>query len=110
MIRLLIDAATALVVLTDRGLSAVEQSVRLRFAPRAVADAQPAGAGDLPPVPGAGGHPQRATSELLDTAAGYVRAYRLAVMHVTHGPFIELVDELVDEMKDRAAQFAAVGD
>jgi hypothetical protein len=46
----------------------------------------------------------------LETASSYVAAYRGAVVHVAHGPFLELVDELVDELKDRAAIFAAHGD
>jgi hypothetical protein len=111
VITLLIDGLIAVVKICDRALTAVEQGVRHRVAPRPVVDAQPAGAGDSPvSATGTSGHPHRSTSELLDTAAGYMRAYRLAVMHVTHGPFLQLVDELVDELKDRAAQFSAIGD
>ena len=107
---LLIDGLIALVKSLDRGMTAVEQSVRRRFPPRTVDDAQPAGAGTPPSAAGTGGHPIRSTSELLETASSYVAAYRGAVVHVAHGPFLELVDELVDELKDRAAVFAAHGD
>lgn len=108
MTTLLIDGLIALVKLIDRGMTAVEKNVSHRAAPD---DSQPAGAGEiLPPNPGTGGNPHRSTSELLDVAASYVRAYRGAVVHVAHGPFLELVDELVDELRDRSAQFAAYGD
>ena len=110
MITLLLDGLIALVKICDRGMTAVEQGVRRRFPPRAVDDAQPAGAGTPPSAAGTGGHPIRSTSELLETASSYVAAYRGAVVHVAHGPFLELVDELVDELKDRAAIFAAHGD
>ena len=110
MITLLIDGLIAAVKICDRGMTAVEQGVRLRFPPRAVDDAQPAGAGTPPSAAGTGGHLIRSTSELLETASSYVAAYRGAVVHVAHGPFLELVDELVDELKDRAAIFAAHGD
>ena len=44
MISLAVDAVTALVVLADRGLSAVEKNVRLRASPRPV---------ETHPLPGA---------------------------------------------------------
>ncbi len=110
MITLFVDALIALLKVTDRTIAAVEQSVRHRAAPRPVVDAQPAGAGTPPSAAGTGGHPIRSTSDLLETASSYVAAYRGAVVHVAHGPFLELVDELVDELKDRAAIFASHGD
>jgi hypothetical protein len=109
VITLLIDGLIAVVKIFDRGMTAVEQSVRHRESPPPVVDAQPAGAGSVS-ANGTGGHPHRSTSDLLETASSYVAAYRGAVLHVAHGPFLELVDELVDELKDRAAQFAAHGD
>ena len=88
---------------------------RLRQFPPAVdGDAQPAGAGDTPAVSatGTGGHPIRPTSVVLESAANFVRNYK--VTNVTAGNLtalgIKCVDEVIDELTDRAAQFRAHGD
>ena len=104
MIDLLVDAAIAVVTLTDRGLCAVERSVRrLRpFSPAVVGDARPADAGS-PPDTGIGGHPIRSTSALLGNAA-----IELDYAYPNHLPAI--IAALIAELRDRAAQLRAVGD
>ena len=74
---------------------------------QAVDDVPPACAPDWD---GTGGHSPRDTSELLNTAAGYLRAFRNTVTHTANGPFLEALDELDTDLRDRAAQLAAVGD
>lgn len=94
MTTLLIDALIVLVKTVDRGMSAVERSVRLRFSPRTVVDVQPAGAAAPASAHGTGGHPHlRPTSELLWLAAHCCAE-----------------GELAAQLRDRAAQFAAIAD
>ena len=108
MIGLLVDGLTALVKLTDRGLTAALDMPRRPVTPPTVDDdAWPAG---VAPETGTGGHPIRDTSDLLSTAAGYMRVYRVAITHTGHGPYIEALDDFIDELHDRAASLAAVGD
>jgi hypothetical protein len=103
VITLLIDGLIAAVKICDRGMTAVEQGVRLRFPPRAVDDAQPAGAGTPPSAAGTGGHPIRSTSELLTNA---VTELDFAYPGAKHA----VIWALQAELADRAAQFKAVGD
>jgi hypothetical protein len=103
---LLIDGLIALVKSLDRGMTAVEQSVRRRFPPRTVDDAQPAGAGTPPSAAGTGGHPIRSTSELLTQAHDVIVDVFELDKNGGYGPCFLLVREL----RDRAAQFKAVGD
>jgi hypothetical protein len=109
---LLIDGLIALVKITDRGMTAVEQSVRRRFPPRTVDDAQPAGAGTPPSAAGTGGHPVRDTSELLSISAGFVRSYMFSVSAngSSSEAFVRELEGFVAELRDRAAQLRAVGD
>ena len=101
---LLFDGLIALVKSLDRGMTAVEQSVRRRFPPRTVDDAQkPAGAGTPPSAAGTGGHPIRSTSELLTSA---VTELDFAYPGAKHA----VIWVLQAELTDRAAQFKAVGD
>jgi hypothetical protein len=93
MISLLADVVTALIKTVDRCCTAVEENVRLRFAPRTVEGAQPAEAGTMPAsATGLGGHHLRPTSELLWIAA-----------HQVTDP------DLVTQLRDHAAQLAAHG-
>ncbi len=103
MITLLIDGLIAAVKICDRGMTAVEQGVRLRFPPRAVDDAQPAGAGTPPSAAGTGGHPIRSTSALLYEAEG-----QLGWLCQGNPPAV--IRTLRDELRDRAANLAACGD
>jgi hypothetical protein len=105
VITLLIDGLIALVKTLDRALTAVEQSVRHRATPRPVDDAQPAGA-DSVSANGTGGHPIRSTSELLTTAHDVIVDIFELDKNGGYGPCFLLVREL----RDRAAQFRAVGD
>ncbi len=103
---LLIDALIALTKLVDRGLTAVEQSVRLRATPPGpVDDAQPAGAarGCAASDAGPGGHPIRSTSQLLNSAAA-----ELTFQYGERMPAV--IRDLRDDLKDRAADLAAAGD
>ena len=102
MITLLIDGLIAVAKICDRGMTAVEQGVRHRVAPRPVADAQPAGA-DSVSANGTGGHPIRSTSELLTNA---VTELDFAYPGAKHA----VIWVLQAELTDRAAQFKAVGD
>jgi hypothetical protein len=99
---ILIDGLIAVITITDRALSAVEQNVRHRLTPRAV-DVQPAGAGTPPSAAGTGGHPIRSTSELLCNA---VTELDFAYPGAKHA----VIWVLQAELADRAAQFKAVGD
>ncbi len=102
MITLLLDGLIAVVKLVDRGVSVVEKNVRRRLPPAA---AQPA-AGHPP-----AGHSRDVdTSELLTTSARYIHAFRNTVTHTANGPFLVALDEHVTILRDRAAQFAAIGD
>jgi len=103
VISLLVDAAIAVVVLTDRGLCAVERSVRrLRpFSPAVVGDARPADAGSLSDT-GIGGHPIRSTSALLGNAA--------IELSYAYQDLPAIIAVLIAELSDRAAQLRAVGD
>ncbi len=105
MITLLIDGLIALVKTLDRGMTAVEQGVRHRAAPRPVDDAQPAGAGSVS-ANGTGGHPIRSTSDLLTQAHDVIVDIFELDKNGGYGPCFMLVREL----RDRAAQFKAVGD
>ena len=108
---LLIDGLIALVKSLDRGMTAVEQSVRRRFPPRTVDDAQPAGAGTPPSAAGTGGHPVRDTSELLSISAGFVRSYMFSISASgSSEAFVRELEGFVKELRDRAAQLRAVGD
>lgn len=101
---LLIDALIAVTKLVDRGLTAVEKNVRLRAFSPPVEDAQPAGADDSPQsAPGTGGHPIRSTSQLLNSAAA-----ELSFQYGERMPAV--IRDLRDDLKDRAAEMAAVGD
>lgn len=94
MISLLVDVVTAVIKTVDRCCTAVEENVRLRFTPRTVEGAQPAEAGMPASATGLGGHPHlRPTSELLWIAAGRVTD-----------------PDLQAQLRDRAAQFAAISD
>jgi hypothetical protein len=108
---LLFDGLIALVKTLDRGMTAVEQSVRRRFPPRTVDDAQPAGAGTPPSAAGTGGHPVRDTSELLSISAGFVRSYMFSISaNGSSEAFARELNGFVKELRDRAAQLRAVGD
>ena len=106
VITLLLDGLIAAVKICDRGMTAVEQGVRRRFPPRAVDDAQPAGAGTPSRAAGTGGHPIRSTSELLTQAHDVIVDIFELDKNGGYGPCFLLVREL----RDRAAQFKAVGD
>ena len=100
MIRLFFDGLTATVKFVDRVFTAAEQNVRRPGGPLPVDDAQPAGTG---PRPGAGGHPIRATSELLFNAVSELDfAYP--------GPQHAVIVHLQHDLADRAAQLQAEGD
>ena len=99
MISLLIDGAIAVVKTLDRLLTAAE-GARRPVSPLTVDDARPAGAG---PRPGVGGHPIRATSELLFNAVSELDfAYP--------GPQHAVIVHLQHDLADRAAQLQAEGD
>ena len=98
MITLFFDGLTAAVKTLDRLLTAVDG--RRPGGPLPVDDAQPAGTG---PRPGAGGHPIRATSELLFNAVSELDfAYP--------GPQHAVIVHFKYELADRAAQLQAEGD
>ena len=107
VIGLLFDAIGAGVTLTDRALTYLENVWHLRSDPYPTVegDAQPAGAGAAyASAAGTGGHPVRATSELITAAVcqlawAWERDERPAV-----------VAQLLPELRDRAAQFRAEGD
>ena len=101
MITLLMDGLIAAVKLIDRACTAVEKNVRLRWnSPLPVADAQPAGA-DASAASGPGGHPEHeTTSSLLLRAAWLIELDR----DFPHEP------NIATGLRDRAAQFAAIGD
>ena len=108
VIALLIDAVGATVTLADRALTYLENVWNLRAdsPPMPVeGDTQPAGAGAAyASAAGTGGHPVRATSELITAAVcqlawAWERDERPAV-----------VAQLLPELRDRAAQFRAEGD
>ncbi len=102
---LLIDALIALTKIVDRGITAVKKNVRLRAtSPGPVDGAQPAGAGAAcASATGAGGHPIRSTSQLLNSAA--------AELNFQYGERMPaVIRDLRDDLKDRAAQYAALGD
>ena len=99
MITLFFDGLTAVVRNLDRLLTAAE-GARRPVSPLTVDDARPAGTG---PRPGAGGHPIRATSELLWNAVSeldyaHPGNKHAVIVHLTH------------ELADRAAQLQAEGD
>ena len=75
--------------------------------PLAVEDvAPPAGAGVSPDsAADTGGHPDRATSELLEEAAGRIE---VATQRAWGVPVI--MADFIAELRDRAASFAAFGD
>lgn len=104
MTTLLVDALIALMKTIDRGLTAVEKRASSPVnSPLTVErDAQPAGAG-ASAASGPGGHPIRSTSEILRHAAN-----ELWGVYEARTP--EVVSDLLDEMRDRAACFAAHGD
>jgi hypothetical protein len=106
VITLFVDALIALLKVTDRTIAAVDQSVRHRASPRPVVDAQPAGAGTPPSAAGTGGHPIRSTSDLLTQAHDVIVDIFELDKNGGYGPCFMLVREL----RDRAAQFKAVGD
>ena len=104
MLSLFFDGLIAVVKTFDRALTAVEQGVRHRVAPRPVVDAQPAGAGDSPvSATGTSGHPIRSTSELLTNA---VTELDFAYPNGKHA----VIWVLQAELTDRAAQFKSLGD
>ena len=99
MITLFFDGLTAAVKTLDRLLTAAE-GARRPVSPLTVDDAQPAGTG---PRPGVGGHPIRATSELLFNAVSELDfAYP--------GPKHAVIVHLQHDLADRAAQLQAEGD
>jgi hypothetical protein len=105
VITLFLDGVTAALKLTDRAFTAVEKNVlHFRPTPQAVdGGARPAGAGAASAAAGTGGHPIRSTSELLGSAAG-----QLLWVYEDKAPAV--VRELMDDLIDRAADFAAHGD
>lgn len=107
MITLLIDGLIAAVKTIDRAFTAVE-NVRFRGAPRPVETHTPTGAGrGCAASAGPGGHPfYRTTSALLEEAATTVDALGSHKTNLAGW----LLDGLVDELRDRAAQFAAIND
>lgn len=70
--------------------------------PPVVGSARPAGAAS-PPTPAPAGIPVRATSDLLNHAAGELH-------HVYGGKVPAVVASLQSELRLRAAEFAAIGD
>ena len=107
MINLLIDGMIAVLKVTDRAFTAVENVLHFRPTPRAVdGGARPAGAGAASAAAGTGGHPIRATSELLDHA----RYVIVDIFELDKTDGIGPCCLLVRDLADRAAQFRAVGD
>lgn len=109
MITLLIDGLIAAVKTIDRGLSAVEKNARFRATPPVTVETRtPTGAGcGCAASAGPGGHPfYRTTSALLEEAATTVDALGSHKTNLAGW----LLDGLVDELRDRAAQFAAIND
>lgn len=103
MIDLLVDAAVAVVKLADRACTAVE-NVCFRETPPLPVETHPSpGADGCAASAGPGGHPIRATSDLL-------RAAGLELLYVYDNPTHPIIADLLSELRDRAAQFAAAGD
>lgn len=98
MITLLIDGATAVVKTLDRLLTAVD-GARRPVSPLTVDDARPAGVAETSP----GGHPIRSTSELLFNAVSELN-------YAYPGPKHAVIKQFQEELADRAAELAAVGD
>lgn len=97
MTKLLVDALIALVKTVDR---LFPERVSPADSPPVVADAPPAGA-DASAASGPGGHPeQETTSSLLLRAAWLIELDR----DFPHEP------NITTGLRDRAAQFAAIGD
>ena len=109
MTTLLIDGVIALIKMTDRGLTAVENVFRRQPTPRAVdGETRPAGAGIQPAqAAGTGGHhPIRSTSELLEHA----RYVIVDIFELDKTDGIGPCCLLVRDLADRAAEFKAIGD
>ena len=108
MITLLLDGVTAALKLTDRAFTAVEKNVlHFRPTPQAVdGGARPAGAGAASAAAGTGGHPIRATSELLEHA----RYVIVDIFELDKTDGIGPCCLLVRDLADRAAEFKAIGD
>ena len=107
MINLLIDGMIAVLKVTDRAFTAVENVLHFRPAPRAVdGGARPAGAGAASAAAGTGGHPIRATSELLDHA----RYVIVDIFELDKNGGLGPCCLLVRDLADRAAEFKAIGD
>ena len=102
---LLIDALIALTKTIDRGLAVVEKNVRRHPTLRGDVDARPAGA-DASATAGTGGHPIRATSELLEHA----RYVIVDIFELDKTDGIGPCCLLVRDLADRAAEFKAIGD
>lgn len=104
MITLLTDGLIAAVNLIDRGLTAVENVWLRETPPVPVEPHTPTGEGcDCAVSADPGGHPDRSTSQILNAAAAQlVWAY--------NGVSPAIVRDLLAEMRDRAAQFAALND
>lgn len=101
---LLVDALIALIKLTDRAFTAVENVLRVQSSPRTVdAGAPLAGAGAASAAAGPGEHPVRSTSELLHHAAR-----ELDYAYPAKLPAI--IRDLQFELRDRAANLRACGD
>jgi hypothetical protein len=104
---LLADGLIAVLKLTDRAFTAVENVLHFRPTPRAVdGGARPAGAGAASAAAGTGGHPIRATSELLEHA----RYVIVDIFELDKTGGIGPCCLLVRDLADRAAQFRAEGD
>ena len=108
MTTLLIDGVVALIKMTDRGLTAVENVFRRQPTPRAVdGETRPAGAGTQPAqAAGTGGHPIRSTSELLEHA----RYVIVDIFELDKNDGIGPCCVLGRDLANRAAQFRAEGD
>ena len=107
MTTLLADGLIAVLKLTDRAFTAVENVLHFRPAPRAVdGGARPSGAGAASAAAGTGGHPIRATSELLEHA----RYVIVDIFELDKTGGIGPCCLLVRDLADRAAQFRAEGD
>ena len=107
MTTLLADGLIAVLKLTDRAFTAVENVLHFRPTPRAVdGGARPAGAGAASAAAGTGGHPIRATSELLEHA----RYVIVDIFELDKNDGIGPCCVLVRDLADRAAQFRAEGD
>ena len=107
MITLFLDGVTAALKLTDRAFTAVENVLHFRPTPRAVdGGARPSGAGAASAAAGTGGHPIRATSELLEHA----RYVIVDIFELDKTDGIGPCCLLVRDLADRAAEFKAIGD